>query len=142
MGRRRKRKQMSEMNVVPYIDVMLVLLVIFMVTAPMMQTGIQLSLPDANADVVSSDTNQTPIQIDIDKKGQVYIQGKPLDSIEDLQPRLATLLEGDKQRAVYIQGDREANYDAVFSAIAAAQSIGANNFSLIASPSSKGSKSK
>lgn len=136
MARKRRRKQMAEMNVVPYIDVMLVLLVIFMVTAPMMQTGVQITLPDADAEAVSTNVQQHPVQIDINKEGQVYIEGEPLDSVEALIPRLASLIEEDKQRAIHIQGDREASYDAIFSAMAAAQSVGAKNIGLIASPSS------
>jgi len=136
MARKRRRKQMAEMNVVPYIDVMLVLLVIFMVTAPMMQTGVQITLPDADAEAVTTNVQQLPVQIDIDKEGQIYIQGELLSSTQELIPRLATLVAKDNKRAIHIQGDRAASYDAIFGAMAAAQSVGAKNIGLIASPSS------
>ena len=74
--RHRRRRQMSEINVVPYIDVMLVLLVIFMVTAPLMMEGIQIDLPNTDAPPIVGDPNNVPFVVSVDEERQIYLNDK------------------------------------------------------------------
>ncbi len=83
-SRRRRRKIMAEMNVVPYIDVMLVLLVIFMVTAPIMQTGVKVDAPDAQAEPLDANNQQEPLTISVNADGHLFLDDGseiPADSI-------------------------------------------------------------
>jgi biopolymer transport protein TolR len=129
---------MAEMNVVPYIDVMLVLLVIFMVTAPMLQTGVQINLPDANAKGITTD-KQTPIIISVNENGDYFNnEGNQLPITE-----LTAYLEGQlktnqakskKTRPVYIRGDERVAYRYLMQAMVAAQNAGAERINLMADP--------
>jgi len=134
----KRRRAMAEMNVVPYIDVMLVLLVIFMVTAPMLQTGVQINLPDANAKGITTD-NQTPIIISVNEDGHYFNdEGKQLPITEltaYLEGQLKTnQLDSKKIRPIYIRGDQRVAYRYLMQAMVAAQKAGAERINLIADP--------
>ena len=136
MSRRRQRKkQMAEMNVVPYIDVMLVLLVIFMVTAPMMQTGVEIDLPEANAEPVGVDNEASPVSISVDSHGAFYLGDNEFNDTSELATQIADQLKGQPNRPVYIQGDKGVDYDFIMKAMVAAQKAGAKNIGLIAAVS-------
>jgi biopolymer transport protein TolR len=106
--RRGKRAPMAEINVTPLVDVMLVLLIIFMVTAPLLVTGVPIDLPDSKAKALKSDDK--PIQISIDAKGQVFIDQQKVRA-DALPARLAALREARQDEArVYVRGDRGLNY--------------------------------
>lgn len=130
--RRRQRKQMAQMNVVPYIDVMLVLLVIFMVTAPMMQTGIDIELPQADAEPVGVDNQTPPVAITVDGSGMFYLDEDEIGDPLELAVRIADQLRDKPDRPVYIQGDKGVEYDFIMRAMVAAQNAGAKNIGLIA----------
>ena len=132
MSRRQKKKQMAEMNVVPYIDVMLVLLVIFMVTAPMMQTGVEIDLPEASAEPVGVDNQTTPVSITVDEKGSFYLGDNEFINTSELAAQIADQLRDKPNRPVYIQGDKGVEYDFIMQAMVAAQNAGAKNIGLIA----------
>ncbi len=134
MRRRQKKRQMAEMNVVPYIDVMLVLLVIFMVTAPLTQTGIDIDLPEANAASLEADSETTPVSIAVSREGMFYLGEREMNNTLELEQRIADQLRGKPQRPVYIQGDKDVEYDAIMRAMVAAQQAGAKNIGLIAAP--------
>ena len=134
----KRRRAMAEMNVVPYIDVMLVLLVIFMVTAPMLQTGVQIDLPDAKAKAVKTN-HQTPIIISVDKDGNYYNDEGTEIPITELSGYLTSQLKNNpsasqKIRPVYIRGDQNVAYRYLMQAMVAAQRAGAKSINLMAEP--------
>lgn len=132
---KKRRKVMSEINVVPYIDVMLVLLVIFMVTAPMLSQGVNVDLPQAEAKPLKSEQEQEPIIVSVDKEGRYFlnIAEKPEESVgEDyLMSRVAAKLRGQKNLPVYVKGDKNVNYGQVVSVMVLLQTAGAPTVGLI-----------
>lgn len=132
---RQRRKPMAEMNVVPYIDVMLVLLIIFMVTAPMLTQGVLVDLPQATAEAITDSENREPLVVSIDRDGRFYasIGENPEQPLlaSDLQARVAAILRRNPQTPVMVKGDRAANYGQVVSLMALLQSAGAPSVGLI-----------
>ena len=113
MLNRRPRRSMSQMNVVPYIDVMLVLLVIFMVTTPMFSPGV-INLPSVGK---AAQIDTEPVQVLIDDQGRYSVSDKgsahPVDSLPALSAQLDSLTGGDRQRPVVISGDKTVAYEKV-----------------------------
>lgn len=140
-GRRRKRKPVAEMNVVPYIDVMLVLLVIFMVTAPMLNQGVNVDLPQVSSDVLPADTNQQVLTLSVLADGTYYWNlGESVDtenqtdsaiSLAQMSDGVSKILTARPDTVVYIRGDQEANYGLVVTAMATLQQAGVPNVGLI-----------
>lgn len=135
---RRRKKAMAEMNVVPYIDVMLVLLVIFMVTVPIMQQGVDVDAPDVTAEALSSDSQQAPVFISVDQSGQYYLgdEREPV-SMEAVKAYAAQELAGTKQRPVFIRADGSVEYRYLAGAMVALQNAGADKVSLMTDPSAE-----
>jgi len=134
---RLRRRFMSEINVVPYIDVMLVLLVIFMVTAPLITQGIKVDLPQANAQVFSEETSE-PIIITVDRFGDLYLElgeakSRPTDR-EALLTRLGAILRHNPRVPVMIRGDATVDYGRVMEVMVLAQAAGAPSVGLITTP--------
>tara|TARA_R110001592_G_scaffold1001_2_gene5891 strand:- start:4182 stop:4598 length:417 start_codon:yes stop_codon:yes gene_type:complete len=132
---RPKRKPMSDINVVPYIDVMLVLLIIFMVTAPMLTQGIKVDLPVLDADPVQSDNQDEPIIVSIDLNGAYYLDmsgdaKKPQELVQILQ-KVSAILSQKPDTSVLVRGDKHVEYGAVVSLMSALQSAGAKGVGLI-----------
>tara|TARA_R110001592_G_scaffold93088_1_gene270548 strand:+ start:7360 stop:7776 length:417 start_codon:yes stop_codon:yes gene_type:complete len=132
---RSKRKPMSDINVVPYIDVMLVLLIIFMVTAPMLTQGIKVDLPVLDADPVQSDNQDEPIIVSIDLNGAYYLDmsgdaKKPQELAQILQ-NVSSILSQKPETSVLVRGDRHVEYGAVISLMSALQTAGAKGVGLI-----------
>jgi len=126
---------MSDINVVPYIDVMLVLLIIFMVTAPMLTQGIKVDLPQLEASPVKLEKNQEPMIISVDSNGAYYLEmsadsGKPM-VLKDLLNRASAILSQNQQTPVLIRGDRHVEYGTIVDLMAALQSAGAEGVGLI-----------
>jgi biopolymer transport protein TolR len=134
--RNKKRRAMAEMNVVPYIDVMLVLLIIFMVTAPMMQTGVQVDLPSADASTLETGEGQEPITISVDDKGVITLEDGENTYTEITEAELTTRITGqlgDKSlRAVNIRADSNIAYKEIMRVMVAAQKAGAKKIGLVA----------
>ncbi len=132
-----RRKPMSEINVVPYIDVSLVLLVIFMITAPLLQTGVEVDLPQAETKTIEQ-PETSPIIITINKSGQYFIDiGAQTDepvAAEDLLYRVAAVLKIKPETPVFIRGDAEVHYGAVVAAMAALKNAGVNGVGLMTQP--------
>ena len=103
----KSRKSISEINVTPFVDVMLVLLIIFMVTAPLLTAGIKINLPES-ASVLKNEKND-PVTVSINSKGEIYIQKKKI-SPNDLIKKLIALRGQNKDLKVYIKGDKNLNY--------------------------------
>ncbi len=101
------RKSISEINVTPFVDVMLVLLIIFMVTAPLLTAGIKINLPES-ASVLKNEKND-PVTVSMNSKGEIYIQKKKI-SPDDLIKRLKALKGQNKDLKIYIKGDKNLNY--------------------------------
>lgn len=132
---RSKRKPMSDINVVPYIDVMLVLLIIFMVTAPMLTQGIKVDLPQLESDLVKTEKNEEPIIVSIDSNGAYYLEmsassNKPLE-LADLLKKVQTILEVKPATSVLLRGDKHVEYGAVVDLMSALQQAGADGVGLI-----------
>ena len=106
-ARREKKYLMNEINVTPFVDVMLVLLIIFMITAPLLTTGVKVNLPKSNANQLSE--KKEPITITINRNGEIFLQNKPVKS-KKLIIKLSELKKQDKNLKIYIRGDREINY--------------------------------
>ena len=128
---RGSRASMSEINVTPLVDVMLVLLIIFMVTAPMMQQGLQVDLPETRSSGVS--TKEEPLILVINKKGQLIL-GETNVAAKDFGSKLAAIFETRKSKEVYIQADKSVNYGVVAEVMAEVKAAGATGLSLITLP--------
>lgn len=133
MRNSRRRKTMSDMNVVPYIDVMLVLLVIFMVTAPMLQTGIKVDLPEVDANPLDISKEHEPLILVVDSSGNYFLEDESQLELADMTAYVQSELVGDKaNRPVYIRADESVQNGFVVKAMAAVQKAGAKNIGLMA----------
>ncbi len=128
-GRTAKRRLMSEINVTPMVDVMLVLLVIFMVTAPLLTVGVPVDLPQTKAPAINEP--KEPLVITIDAKGEVYLQNSKIDA-KDLAARLAAITSNNPDAAIYIRGDRAIDYGRVLEIMGIVSAAGFTKVSLIA----------
>ncbi len=131
---RRPRRSMSQMNVVPYIDVMLVLLVIFMVTAPMMQTGVEVDAPDAQAEPLGADNQQEPLTIVVDSNGHFFLADGSEVPATDVTQYVSSQLDAKAQRPIYIRADSTVEYRYLMNAMVAVQQAGAKKIGLMADP--------
>lgn len=137
-GRHSKRRLMSEINVVPYIDVMLVLLIIFMVTAPLLSQGVKVSLPRASAKPLDLKANETPVILTVNASGQYFLNigahpDQPLDAshVVALVKAVLTLKPGTH---VLVRGDKDARYDAVLRGMTLLQAAGVPSVGLETNP--------
>ena len=129
-----RKRPMSEINVVPYIDVMLVLLVIFMITAPLLTQGVKIDLPDAAAEVVEA-TDAEPLIVSVDSAGRYFInfggdEAEPVDEATLLN-RAAALLRHRPGIQVLVKGDESVEYGAVVVAMAILKEAGAPSVGLL-----------
>lgn len=136
---RRKRGPMAEMNVVPYIDVMLVLMVIFMVTAPMLTQGVVVNLPNASTDPVPE--QKEPIVVSIDAAGSYYIDSaanpKQAVDLNAVQELVSKVVRQRPDTSIYVRGDQKVDYGKVVTLMAALQAVGAKSVGLITQPAEK-----
>ena len=134
MRRTGKRKPVSEINVVPYIDVMLVLLIIFMITAPLIQQGVEIDLPQASANPMPPEQRE-PLVITVSKLGDLYLNigennDKPID--EDLLAnRVAAVINNHPQTPVLVRGDKAVDYGRVTEAMVLLQAAGVDKVGLM-----------
>ncbi|KTG17971.1 protein TolR [Guyparkeria sp. XI15] len=131
---RRTRRMVAEINVVPYIDVMLVLLVIFMVTAPMLQQGVEVEPPQASASPLE-ESDEPPLLIVVNRDGEYFVNkadnpDAPV-SLSTVTELVAAARQVDPDGPVLVKGDRESNYDNVMQAMVAAQQGGATKVGLV-----------
>lgn len=134
-GRRgSKRKPMADINVTPMVDVMLVLLVVFMVTAPMLATGVSVTLPKTRAQQLQTE-KERPLVVTIDKEANAYVglEDTPV-ALKDLASMLKALAEGNMEKRVYVRADEAVPYGAVVSVLALLQSAGFTNAGLPVDP--------
>lgn len=133
-GHRRRGRHhglMSEINVTPFVDVMLVLLIIFMVAAPLMTVGVPLDLPETAAKEMNSDTQ--PITISVDQAGAVHLQETEIP-IEEVVPKLMAIARTGYEERIFIRGDKMADYGTVMKVMAQISAAGFKNIGLITLP--------
>ena len=138
VSRGRGRRTINEINMVPFIDVMLVLLIIFMITTPLLEQGVKVDLPQAEQGEQVEQEKQTPIQVTVDKDGRYYFdfetyrseQSKPEDA-ERLIALTRVALEKAPDAPVVVRGDKAVPYQAVIDAMALLQQAGAKKVGLI-----------
>jgi biopolymer transport protein TolR len=134
----KKRKLMGEINVVPYIDVMLVLLVIFMVTAPLLTQGVKVELPKANAEPIQEVPDSKPLVLSVDADGNLYLNaGDDEDqptSGEEVKRRVAIVLGEQPQTPVLVKADRAVPYGNVVGAMVVLQQAGAGSIGFVTDP--------
>ena len=130
-----KRRPMSEINVVPYIDVMLVLLIIFMVTAPMLMQGVKVDLPEATADPVENQDSE-PLIVSVNASGQLFLnlgsqQEEQVLSLATIKQRVSVIMRRSPEKPVLVWGDRAVPYGEVVTLMAALQEAGAPSVGLV-----------
>ena len=130
-GRRKRRGRktpMSEINVTPFVDVMLVLLIIFMVAAPLLTVGVPIELPETRANALQSDRD--PLSVTVDTEGRVFIQDQEV-ALDDLVTRLTAIAEQGFEERVFVRGDRSVNYGAVMQVMARLNAAGFTRIGLV-----------
>lgn len=130
-GRSNTRTAMSEINVTPLVDVMLVLLIMFMVTAPLMQQGIEVDLPKTSASGV--EVNDEPFIIVIEQNRQITAAKNPI-ALNELRTKLKAIFQNRKNKQVYVQADKKVDYGVVAEAMAEIRAAGITNIGLVTLP--------
>ena len=131
MPRNIKSKPFSEINVTPFVDVMLVLLIIFMVTAPLLTVGVQVDLPESNADSLQADNE--PLELTISKDGSIFIQETKIN-IKELIPKLIAITDNRLDTKIYVRGDEIINYGKVMRVLGELSGSGFSKVALITKP--------
>jgi len=126
---RKKNRSMSQINVSPFVDVMLVLLIVFMITAPLLTVGVSVDLPKTKASQLSAKGD--PIVISIKQNGELFIQERVIDTLQ-LLPRLEAISSGNKNLRIYVRGDKNVPYGIVLDTIAKIKSSGFKKVALVA----------
>ncbi|ASY64187.1 Tol biopolymer transport system, TolR protein [Sinorhizobium sojae CCBAU 05684] len=130
-GRRRRsgrRATISEINVTPLVDVMLVLLIIFMVAAPMMTVGVPIDLPETQAKAMNADTQ--PITVSVNPAGEIFLQETPI-GIDEVVPKLEAIATTGYNERIYVRGDTNADYGTVMKVMARISAAGFKNLGLV-----------
>ena len=125
----KKHKIISQINVTPFVDVMLVLLIVFMITAPLLTVGVSVDLPKTKASQLNSKGD--PIIISIKKNGDLFIQEREIETLQ-LLPRLQAISSGNKNLRIYVRGDKNVPYGLVLDTIAKIKGSGFKKVALVA----------
>jgi biopolymer transport protein TolR len=121
----------AAINVTPLVDVMLVLLVIFMVTAPILQQGVTVSLPQVQAAPLPGEERQ--LVVTVDPRGQVFLNDAPI-RVEELRGKLAAILRAQPQKQVYLRADQNVRYGEVMRVVAAVKAAGVERLGMVTEP--------
>jgi len=137
MYKRIRKRPISEINVVPYIDVMLVLLIIFMITAPLLSQGIKVDLPQSASELLPP-TEKDPVVVSVDSEGNFYInygdnKDAPLEA-QTLINRVSALLKYQPGISVFIKGDRNVSYGRIVAVMSLLQQAGVENIGMVTEP--------
>ena len=128
-GRRNGHRPMGEINVTPFVDVMLVLLIVFMVTAPLLTVGVPVDLPKTKAGQVNA--GDAPLVVSLQKQGKLFLQDTEIDA-DNLVPRLKAISQANNQVRIFVRGDRSVAYGEVLSLMGRIQSAGFERVALVA----------
>ena len=128
---RSSNKPMSEINVTPFVDVMLVLLIIFMVTAPLLTVGVQVDLPESSADSLPDD--QEPLTLTINSKGEIWIQEHQV-AFDEVVPKILAISKNRTDTRIYVRGDKTINYGRVLEIMGTLSGAGFSKVALISEP--------
>jgi len=123
---------MAEINVTPMVDVMLVLLIIFMVAAPLLTVGVPIDLPKSQANQMESQ-NEPPLEISISQDGKIFLQETELQ-IDEIVPKLKAISENNSEARIYVRGDQEVNYGTIMKVMGAVNGAGFTRIALISLP--------
>ncbi|MEQ9572921.1 MAG: protein TolR [Nitratireductor sp.] len=130
-GHRRRGRHhavMSEINVTPFVDVMLVLLIIFMVAAPLLTVGVPIDLPETEANALNADTQ--PITVSVNDKGQIFLQETEVP-IDEVVAKLEAIARTGYDERIYVRGDKAADYGTVMKVMARISAAGFRNLGLV-----------
>jgi biopolymer transport protein TolR len=127
-GKRGRHAPMAEINVTPFVDVMLVLLIIFMVTARFMTAGVSIELPKTGAPALVEQEKQEPLTLN--EGGQIFLQETEI-AVDEIGPKLAAIAKGSFDQAIYVRGDRRANYGTLMKVMAKISGAGFKRISLV-----------
>ena len=127
----KSKRFMSDINVTPFVDVMLVLLIIFMVTAPMMMQGVEVNLPQTTTKNIK--TEEDPLILSINKNGEIYIEKHKI-KIEELESKLKTIFKYKRNREVLLKADKDLTHGFVINVIASVKRAGIEKLGLITEP--------
>jgi len=130
-GRRSaRRSRLSEINVTPFVDVMLVLLIVFMVTAPLLTVGVPIDLPQSQAK--SLDQDKEPLTVSVNDKGQIFLQNSEI-AADDLIPKMQAVAEarGGVEARVYVRGDKKVDYGTMMKVMGRLSSAGFHRVALV-----------
>jgi len=130
-GVRRRHRPMSEINVTPFVDVMLVLLIVFMVTAPLLTLGVAVDLPRTDARPLADDAE--PLSVSIQADGVIFLQDQEV-TIAELVPKLLAIGETKRDNRIYVRGDHRADYGAIVAVMGALNGAGFTRLALITDP--------
>jgi biopolymer transport protein TolR len=143
IGRRRHRaRPLSEINVTPFVDVMLVLLIVFMVTAPLLTVGVPVDLPKTKAQPLSQD--REPLTVSVRRDGNIYLQNTRVAE-DDLVPRLSAIAANGYDQRVFVRGDKAVDYGRVMQVMALISAAGFTHIGLVtdvARPNSENDRDK
>jgi biopolymer transport protein TolR len=129
-------RPMSEINVTPLVDVMLVLLIVFMIAAPLLTVGVPVDLPKAQAPAINE--NKEPLVVTVNAEGKIFLQETALDADDTLVPRLQAITHNNPEASIYVRGDRAINYGRVLEVMSMISAAGFTKVSVVAeSPGSK-----
>ncbi|NQV84168.1 MAG: protein TolR [Rhodospirillales bacterium] len=135
----RRAKPMSDINVTPMVDVMLVLLIIFMVTAPLLTVGVQVDLPKTSASIIKG--QDEPLAITVNAEGEVYLQETAIE-LAGLLPRLNAITGNNPDVRIFVRGDAKVNYGRVMEVMGTINAAGYRKVALVTQPLKKRSKPK
>ncbi|MBX9465667.1 MAG: protein TolR [Aquamicrobium sp.] len=130
-GHRRRGRHhalVSEINVTPFVDVMLVLLIIFMVAAPLLTVGVPIELPETQARALNAETQ--PITVSVNQEGQIFLQETEI-GIDEIVPKLQAIAQTGYEERIFVRGDRDADYGTVMRVMARISSAGYRNLGLV-----------
>ena len=127
-GHRGRRHVMAEINVTPFVDVMLVLLIVFMVTAPLLTAGVPVDLPKTHAQPLGQD--REPLSVTIRSNGKIYLQNTPVTE-DDLVPRLTAIAANGYEQRIFVRGDRTVDYGRVMEVMGLLSQAGFTHIGLV-----------
>ena len=131
-SRHRRAHVMSEINVTPMVDVMLVLLIIFMVAAPLLTVGVPVDLPKAQAPAINE--NKEPLVVTVNAEGKIFLQETAVEADDTLVPKLQAITHNNPEASIYVRGDRAINYGRVLEVMSMISAAGFTKVSLVAEP--------